>query len=253
MVTTRSQKSRKKQYSTIVSKVPNPQKRDDAFKINTKISANRPTTLPQPPGLPFQLQPAIFGMIQERIQSSLYALVVQAILWNQTTGLTARPVLFQILSSYPTPLDLSRAELKTLTSFLQPIGLQNIRAARLIALAEAWIRALPSAERRYRKLHYPSRGSGMDVKPGEVLEIDDEREGWEIAHLPGMGPYALDSFRIFYRDRLRGIGANGEIPEWQRVLPKDKDLKAYLRWKWAQAGWNWDANTGNCIKIMEAV
>jgi len=33
----------------------------------------------------------------------------------------------------------------------------------------------------------------------------DAREGWEIAHLPGMGAYALDSYRIFHRDELRGI------------------------------------------------
>jgi hypothetical protein len=144
----------------------------------------------------------------------------------------ARPVLFEILVAYPSPLELSTASLKTLTTMLQPIGLHRIRAARLIALAEAWLSAPPCKERRYRRLHYPDHGCGTDVKPGEVLGPDDEREGWEIAHLPGMGAYALDSYRIFYRDRLRGIEpASGVEPEWKRVVPMDKELKPYLKWR----------------------
>ncbi|KAF2203263.1 DNA glycosylase, partial [Delitschia confertaspora ATCC 74209] len=190
-----------------------------------------------------------YGIIQERIHLSLYALVVQAILWNQTHGLKARPVLFQILTIYPTPLSLSQANIKELTAMLQPIGLQNIRARRLIALAKAWMVAPPCKERRYRKLHYPSRGCGADVKPGEVLGLEDKREGWEVAHLPGMGAYALDSFRIFYRDRLRGVdGDNGNESEWKRVVPKDKDLKAYLKWRWAKDGWKWNEVTGERMR-----
>ncbi|KAF2821991.1 DNA glycosylase, partial [Ophiobolus disseminans] len=177
------------------------------------------------------LRPATFGLIQERICSSLYALVVQSILWNQTRGLTAQPILFALLTRYPTPKDLSSASLDDLTTMLQPLGLQNIRARRLIALADAWLAAPPCKERRYRKLHYPSRGCGSDVKPSEVLLLEDEREGWEVAHLPGMGKYALDSFRIFYRDELRGVERDVE-PEWKRVMADDKDLKAYLEWRW---------------------
>lgn len=199
----------------------------------TSTRTDRPLQLSQPPGLPFSLRPAQFGLIQERICSSLYALVVQAILWNQTRGTMARPVLFAILAKYPTPEMLSSASLEELTATLQPIGLHNIRAVRLIALANAWVAAPPSKRRRYRKLHYPSRGCGTDVKPAEVLSMDDKREGWEIAHLPGMGAYALDSYRIFYRDKLRGIKSRDDFePEWKRVRAEDKDLKAYLEWKW---------------------
>lgn len=196
---------------------------------------DHPRIIPQPPGLGFTLQPAKYGLIQERICDSLYALVVQAILWNQTRGQMARPVLFQLLTAYPSPKELSEAPLDDLITMLQPIGLHRIRATRLIALAETWLAAPPSSQRRYRRLHYPVRGCGADVKPGEVLGPDDEREGWEIAHLPGMGAYALDSYRIFYRDRLRGIeGAEGIEPEWKRVDPTDKELKPYLKWRWEQ-------------------
>jgi methyl-CpG-binding domain protein 4 len=201
--------------------------------VPAPIRTAKPSHLPQPSGLTFQLQPAKFGLIQERICFSLYALVVQAILWNQTRGIMARPVLFALLAKYPTPQDLSSAILEELTGMLQPIGLHNIRSMRLIAMANAWLAAPPSRERRYRKLHYPMRGCGTDVKPGEVLGPEDEREGWEIAHLPGMGAYALDSYRIFYRDTLRGISDTSDFePEWKRVKADDKDLKAYLEWKW---------------------
>jgi methyl-CpG-binding domain protein 4 len=216
----------------------------------TKTGPQRPHTIPTPPGFPFTLENAIFGLMQERIHTNLYALVVQAILWNQTHGLAARPVFFQLLNIYPTPLALSRAAIQTLTAILRPIGLQNIRAARLIALANVWVTAPPCKEKRYRKLHYPVHRCGADIGPREVLSQNDEREGWEIAHLPGVGRYALDSFRIFHRDRLRGGEGEGSFePEWKRVLPQDKDLRAYLAWKWEQEGWRWDMLTGKRSKI----
>jgi methyl-CpG-binding domain protein 4 len=214
-----------------------PSKKDGASSIPpSRIDTeDHPRNIPQPPGLTFTLQPAKYGLIQERICDSLYALVIQAILWNQTRGQMARPVLFEILAAYPSPLELSTAPLEGLTAMLQPIGLHRIRAARLKALAEVWLAAPPCKERRYRRLHYPSRGCGMDVKPGDVLEPVDEREGWEIAHLPGMGAYALDSYRIFYRDRLRGVeNEEGIEAEWKRVVPTDKELKPYLKWRWEE-------------------
>jgi methyl-CpG-binding domain protein 4 len=210
-----------------------PKARQTSARISTRVDTkDHPADISPPPGLPFQLQPAKYGLIQEQVCDSLYALVVQAILWNQTRGQMARLVLFKILVAYPSPLELSTAPLKDLTAMLQPIGLHRIRAARLVALAEAWLSAPPCKERRYRRLHYPDRGCGADVKPGEVLGPDDEREGWEIAHLPGMGAYALDSYRIFYRDRLRDIEPTSDVePEWKRVVPTDKELIPYLKWK----------------------
>ena len=67
------------------------------------------------------------------------------------------------------------------------------------------------------------------------------------------GKYALDSWRIFCRDVLlgRAEGWNGEgakpgfQPEWMRVRPDDKELRAYLRWMWMREGWEWDPVTGD--------
>lgn len=170
-----------------------------------------------------------FGMIQESIPHNLYHLCIQAILWNQTTGKQARPVLFKLLDSYPSPTELAQASLQDLTALLQPIGLHNIRAKRCIQFAEKWLEAPPVAGITYVRRGYPARG---------------QEEAFEIAHLPGMGPYAIDSFRIFHRDEMRGLatdwlgaGAGPEFePEWKRVVPMDKELKAYVNWRRSKTG-----------------
>jgi len=172
---------------------------------------------------------------------------VQAILWNQTTGRQALPVLDALLSLYPTPSQLAAAPLPALTALLQPIGLHNLRAARLLAFARAWLAAPPDRARRHRRVHYPSRGRGRDVRPGEVLDERDPREGWEVAHLPGVGAYALDSWRIFARDALRAEPDG----EWRCVVPLDKELRAYLVWRWARDGWKWDSLTGRRKRIRD--
>jgi len=32
--------------------------------------------------------------------------------------------------------------------------------------------------------------------------------------------------------------------EWTRVVPLDKELRAYLRWRWLRNGWVWDPGCG---------
>ena len=180
-----------------------------------------------------------FGLVQERIADNLYYLVLQAILWNQTTGKQARPVFEQLIALYPTPVSLASASLSDLTTLLHPIGLHNIRAARCIALGKRWCELPPAADKQYIRKKYHLQSNG-------------EEPGWEIAHLPGVGPYALDSYRIFHRDRLRGLAKNwlgegaaqGFEPEWKRVIPADKELRAYLKWRWMKEGWEWDEKTG---------
>ncbi|EOD49218.1 putative methyl- binding domain-containing protein 4 protein [Neofusicoccum parvum UCRNP2] len=103
-------------------------------------------------------------------------------------------------------------------------------------------------------MNYPTKGAQRDIKPFEILGDDDPRvAAFEIAHLPGCGAYALDSWRIFCRDPLRGValdwngagvGDEGFEPEWKRVRPTDKELRAFLRWMWLREGWAWNSETG---------
>jgi endonuclease III len=170
-----------------------------------------------------------FGLIQESIANNLYHLCIQAMLWNQTSGTQARPVFHKLISQYPSPAHLAVASLSDLTALLQPLGLHNIRARRCILFATQWLEAPPTRDKTYIRRGYPAPG-------GE--------EGFEIAHLAGMGPYAIDSFRIFHRDVMRGVARDwlgsgageGFEPEWMRVVPLDKELKAYVEWRWLVEG-----------------
>lgn len=203
-----------------------------------------------PPGLPFKLKTPEFGLIQERICESLFALVVQAILWNKTKGTAARPILWKLLCTYTTPEALAAADPKAIEDAIRVLGLQERRALCLVKMANVWIAAPPCAERRYGRRNYPKKGGGKDVKDRELLGPDDPRDGWEIGHLPGVGEYALDSYRIFGRDRLRGVqDVEGIEPEWKRVVPGDKELGPYVRFKWAQEGWEYDIVTGARVEV----
>ncbi|KAM0231599.1 hypothetical protein ACHAPO_008447 [Fusarium lateritium] len=197
-----------------------------------------------------------FGLIQETLSTNLYALLVATVLWNRTRGTQARPIFDKLISKYPTPTHLAAASFVDLAELIRPIGLYNSRAARFIAFAKAWVENPPCKEKRHRKWHYPLKGDGSDVGKDEVLDEDDERQGWEVAHLPSLGPYAIDSYRIFHRDMLRGLAEDwngdkakpGFEPEWKRVVPLDKELRAFLRWMWLKESWIWDPETGEKVK-----
>lgn len=135
-------------------------------------------------------------------------------------------------------------------------------------------------------MNYPRKGDGADIKADESPVEDESVDGrvaWEIGNLPGVGAYAIDSWRIFCRDGLRGMphglaslsdlderGAddrkekrekmeNNSVreeelsKEWTRVLPRDKELRAYLRWRWLRLGWVWDPRTGERTLASEEV
>lgn len=179
-------------------------------------------------------------------------------LLNKTRGTVAIPVFRSIISFWPTPVALAAAPHDELLHLLEPLGLQNRRASALLELAQSFVHDPPIKGRRYRTLHYPLRDAGKDVKVDEILADDDPRVGaWEVAHLKGLGVYAWDSWRIFCRDEMRGVatGYNGEDdlpiaagdafePEWKRVQPGDKELRAFLRWMWLREGILWNPETG---------
>lgn len=207
--------------------------------------------------IPFPaLRSPIFGLIQEKLAHDPYRLLIAVIFLNKTKGLAAVPVFWKVMERYPTPTDLAAAEQVELVEMIGHLGLQNQRAATCINLSKKWIEQVPCKGVRYRRLHYPKRDDGRDIPcNGPPIGDDDARSAWEVAHLPGIGPYAIDSWRIFCRDKLRGLatGWNGEgaprgfQPEWRRVLPLDKELRAFLRWMWLRHGWAWDPLTGKTM------
>jgi methyl-CpG-binding domain protein 4 len=220
------------------------------------------STLPFPP-----LEASRFGLMQERLAHDPFRLLIATIFLNKTPGERAMPVFYTLMEKYPTPEALAAAEISAVTEVIQKLGFQNQRARKMVAMAQKWIECPPTAEKRYGKRDYPRKGDGRDIKENEVLgpESMEAREGWkgkvgwEIGHLPGAGPYAHDSWRMFCRDSLLGKanGWNGEgaadgfEPEWKRVLPLDKELRAWMAWMWLKEGWVWNKETGDKERASE--
>ena len=200
-----------------------------------------------------------FGLMQERLAHDPFRLLIATIFLNRTRGEQAMPVFFQLMERYPTVADLAAADIEDVVAIIHRLGFQNQRARKCIEMAKAWLKASPVKGKRYRKLNYPVKGDGRDVLEDETIEDEDTRVAWEIACLPGLGPYSHDSWRIFCRDKLRGLSNswNGEgavdgfEPEWKRVLPTDKELRAYLTWMWLKEGWVWNKETGTRTKAGE--
>jgi methyl-CpG-binding domain protein 4 len=224
---------------------------------NTSPSKKSPSK--RPPGtiscIPFPpLSAPHFGLIQEKLAYDPFRLLIAVTFLNRTHGKHAIPVFYNLMEQYPTPESLVDAPKEDIVSVIRHLGLQNQRAATYQAYAKTFIENPPINGKRYAVHDYPTKGQGRDVKKSEVLpdESSDPRPAWEIGHIT-QGPYALDSWRIFCRDILRGKakGWNGEgseeegfQPEWMRVLPEDKELRAFLRWMWLKEGFEWDPFTG---------
>ena len=172
-----------------------------------------------------------FGLMQEKLADDPFRMLVATIFLNRTRGEQAMPVYFELMEHYPTISDLAAAQLEDVVVIIHKLGFQNQRARKCIALARAWLQHAPRRGMRYRRLNYPRKGDGRDIGVDEAVEDDDTRIAWEVAGLPGIGAYSIDSWRIFCRDKLRGLATswNGEgakaadfEPEWTRVIPTDK-------------------------------
>ena len=264
----------KSESSTLSKPSRLPLKRQSSFKVSPYFPSP-----PKPPRgrvsqsvVPFPpLSSLTFGLIQEHLSDNPFHLLIACIFLTKTRGAVAIPLFYDLIYHYPTPSALASARLVDVIDIFQHLGLQNQRAKRVIALAKAWEANPPTKGRRWKRLNYPKVGDGKDIKLSEDPigdDVEDGRTAWEIGHLPGTGAYAMDSWRIFCRDDLREIpvlsaAAPAEISEvvreeemrgeWAKVLPADKELRAYLRWRWLRLGWEWDPLTGERKRATEDV
>jgi len=200
-----------------------------------------------------QLDAHEFGLKQEQLADNPFQLLMAVNFFGQARK-EAFPIFLAMMRKYPTATDVVKADVEEIAAMIKPFGLQNQKAETMMKFAKTWIADPPSEGKRFRTLHYPFKGAGKGLKRSEVVPNDRITDGaWEIGHLPGCGPLAFDSWRVFCRDVLRGLAQdfNGKgacpafTPEWQRVLPTDKELKAFLKWMWLREGWNWNPFTGD--------
>lgn len=236
---------------SIVKTSPYFESRSGASPVRKKrMPAGTFSSIPFPP-----ITSDSFGLIQEKLADDPFKLLVAVTFLNKTRGTVAIPTFYKLIEKYPTPEALSQAQTEDVVALIRHLGFQNLRAAKLINLAKTWLETPPMKGVRYRTLNYPHKGAGRGIKPNFPIPDDDARLGaWEIAHMPGCGDYAIDSWRMFCRDKLRGVAdgwddgdGDGDPdcqPEWTRVVPNDKELRAFLRWRWLKEGFEWDPWTG---------
>ncbi|KAK7908068.1 hypothetical protein PG985_015371 [Apiospora marii] len=212
------------------------------FEAVPKVTSPTKTKSPRPPkgtvsALPFPtLFAQRFGLVQEELADDPFRLLIAVTFLVKTSGKAAIPVFRTLMDTFRSPEALAEAAPSEIAAMIKHLGLSVVQL--------------------------PPAGDGSDIRAGEELPPeghDDSRtSAWEIGHMT-QGAYAIDSWRIFCRDVLlgraqdwKGKGREGEFqPEWMRVLPQDKELRAYLRWMWMQEGWAWDPVTGDKEVLSE--
>ncbi|KAK4067523.1 hypothetical protein Trihar35433_6083 [Trichoderma harzianum] len=230
-----------------------------------------------PPGtiscIPFPpLDSPSFGIIQEELAHDPFWLLIAITFLIKTSGQVALPAFRRVKERFPTPLQLLDPSIKEeLLDMIRHLGLSNVRLAYILKYATAFVHQPPKSDVLYRVKNYDKRDMSpppRDLSSGvfEDSEMshspsdssDQDLEAWEIGHMT-QGKYAIDSWRIFCRDELlgraedwNGKGREAEFqPEWMRVKPADKELRACLRWMWMREGWEWDPTTGERTVLRE--
>lgn len=243
-----------------------------------KSSASKsPSKTRPPPGtiscIPFPpLDSPSFGIIQEELAHDPFWLLIAITFLIKTNGKLAVPAFRRVRERFPAPAELLDQSIKgELLDMIRHLGLPNVRLAYIQRYARAFIENPPKAGVRHRVRNYDKRAvsplwrdasSGDSEDPERSHPLSDggnqDLETWEIGHMT-QGKYAIDSWRIFCRDELlgraedwNGKGREPEFqPEWMRVKPADKELRACLRWMWMREGWEWDPATGERTVLRE--
>ncbi|GBE87624.1 hypothetical protein SCP_1103010 [Sparassis crispa] len=182
-------------------------------------------------------------LIQDYVAHDPWKVLCAVMLLNKTTGAKAVPVFFNLMKIWPTPRDFAVAPQDAVEEIIRTLGLSNIRSERLITLSRMYINDPPRPDLLRKSRCKTTLYSSVVANGGQnVVAEQTDYKRTPVSHLPGCGPYALDSWRIFC--------ASDE--EWKSVLPKDKELKRFLRWKWAYEKfrqWDPELGPGNVITL----
>ncbi|KAJ4137648.1 hypothetical protein NW768_003236 [Fusarium equiseti] len=220
------------------------------------------------PSVPFApLTSPSFGLIQEDLAHEPFWLLVAVSFLIKTKGVHAIPTFYKVKERFPTPADVASARNSdAIIAMIRHLGLAHHRVTLVQNIARGFLDDPPAAGKLYKVKNYDCRDVELTPRSAELNGYapfskrggNGDLEAWEIGHLT-QGKYAVDSWRIFCRDELlgrakdwKGKGRKPEFqPEWMRVHPNDKELRAYLRWMWMKEGWEWDPTTGKRIVLRE--
>ncbi|KAH7170963.1 hypothetical protein EDB81DRAFT_777255 [Dactylonectria macrodidyma] len=243
------------------------------FSSTAPTEKKSPAKKKPPPGtvatVPFApLRSTKFGIIQEEFADDPFWLLVAVTFLIKTNGKLAIPMFYKVRERFPSPEQVAdSANAEELIGMIRHLGLSVVRVAFMQKYARGFLEDPPRANVRYKIKNYDCRDINPQSTLGTSLAVDEpfsssqgteDLEEWEIGHLT-KGKYAIDSWRIFCRDRLlgraedwNGKGREPEFqPEWMRVMPADKELRAYLRWMWMREGWEWEPATGERTVLRE--
>ncbi|RXG43383.1 hypothetical protein VDGE_03070 [Verticillium dahliae] len=207
------------------------------------------SAIPFPP-----LTAPCFSLIQENLSQDPFWLLIAVTFLIKTAGKLAIPAFYKVKERFPTPEHLAASEATAeITDMIRHLGLAVNRTSMIQKYARSWVETPPQPGVVYRVRGYDRREVPGELPLDATTPTDNREAGyaWEIGHMT-QGKYALDSWRIFCRDELlgraqdwNGLGAPPEFqPEWMRVRPDDKELRACLRWMYMKEGWEWDPTTG---------
>ncbi|KAF4455439.1 hypothetical protein F53441_2228 [Fusarium austroafricanum] len=238
----------------------------DTSKQTITLARKRPQrgTVPSVPFAP--LTSPGFGLIQEKFAHEPFWLLVVVTFLIRTKGTQAIPIFYEVKRRFPTPSHIACEEnTEPLLDMIRHLGLAEHRVALIKKYAQGFLNKPPIVGTYYKVKKYDHRDFDPSLSfcqhdEDNAISVDQQLDldAWEIGHLT-QGKYALDSWRIFCRDELlgrakdwNGGGRGPEFqPEWMRVRPDDKELRAYLRWMWMKEGWEWNPATGERVVLSE--
>ncbi|KAL1750087.1 DNA glycosylase [Schizophyllum commune] len=162
----------------------------------------------------------------ETFASNPWKVLIATIFLNVTHGTQSIPIVHALLEIWDTPEKMAEASPDEIYPCIRHLGLGHSRSKRVVDLSRAWIVRPPNLDDEVDLLHLsadaPLPTQSTDLKPQKSSDLRTYSIT-DISRLPGVGRYALDSFRIFCTTS----------DEWKSVRPTDKELVRYLAWKWA--------------------
>ena len=124
-------------------------------------------------------------LLQEIYQTDGWKMLVCCMLLNLTNRKQVDTVIDELFGRYPTPEDMMNAEHSDVVDIVQPLGLYNTRAERLIKMSEGYVKGFKSVDELY-----------------------------------GVGQYAKDSWEIFQNNNMKVNPRDKVLQEYLRVESK---------------------------------
>jgi len=118
-----------------------------------------------------------YKFIQEKLYKDPWRLLISTIFLNKTTGKAACPLVWKFLERWPSPESASRADPNEIAQLMNPLGLHETRARRIIKmssdyLTKKWVNATELyGISKYGQDSYRlfCRGEWQDVRPTDIM------------------------------------------------------------------------------------